>query len=79
MHSNLCSSGALAYVKLKKLTVIFQYDRKYYRKYLDNGYMKVNRPQSIGRGDVGLGRSQYAATRISCIVEQRSISAKTSY
>ncbi len=24
---------------------------QYYRKYLDNGYMKVYRPKSIGRGD----------------------------
>ena len=37
--------------------VFLQYDRKYYRKYLDNGYMKINRPQSKGRGGYGLSRS----------------------
>ncbi len=30
--------------------VFRQYDRKYYRKSLDSGYMKVNRPQLVGRG-----------------------------
>ncbi len=29
------------------MRVLLQYSRKYYRKYLDNGYMKVNRPKSI--------------------------------
>ena len=31
--------------------VFLQYVRKYYRKYLDNGYMKVYTPKSMVRGD----------------------------
>ena len=35
-------------------TSLLQYGCKYYRKYLDNGYMKVNGPKSIRRGDEGV-------------------------
>ena len=37
-----------------------QYDRKYYRKYLDNDYMKVSRPKSIGSGAFVIMRSGVA-------------------
>ena len=38
--------------KILHFEVFLQNDRRYYRRYLDNSYMKVHRPKSVNRVDI---------------------------
>ncbi len=51
MEDSISKKQKVGIISVLHFEVFLLYDRKYYRKYLDNAYMKVNRPQSIGRDE----------------------------